>query len=298
MTDTLTFCLTEPGTDNLLDLDGVTLRGTAQTYGQFAEGIWDLARPFRRVTLDAFAEAYAKVRVAEHRELSAEEVRSLPFIDPSHPLASMWSQRATSFDRFSCAIDKEAPGRVVDIGAGCAWLAAALTRGGWAAAAVDVTVHGGDGLAAARHHDVSLLLARAEMAALPFATNSIDLAVFNASLHYAANVQSALTEAVRVVRPGGLVAVLDSPVFKNADAGHKMVEEFQRHSRDQLGVDAAPLEGPGFVTHHDLTPFAFTRDDGDTVTLSAKLHKRLGALKARRETASRPLLFTRIGDPS
>jgi len=298
MTETLTFSLTAPGTDTALHLDGVTLRGSGESFGQCRDGIWDLTLESRRDTLDAFATAYAKVRVAEHRELTAAEVRSLPSINPSHPLSGMWSQRAASFERFKNAVADEAPGRLVDIGAGCGWLSAAMTVNGWSAAAVDVTVDGGDGLEAALHHDAKLFLARAEMAALPFASNSIDLAVFNASLHYAGSVRAALTEAQRVVRPGGLVAVLDSPVFNKPEAGHKMVEEFERHSREQLGVDAAPLEGPGFVSDNDLAPFAFTRDDSDAATISGRVHKRIGALKARREIASRPLLISRIGDPT
>jgi len=188
---------------------------------------------------------------------------------------------------------------MVDIGAGCGWLAAHFVAKGWTAAAVDVTVSGGDGLAAARHHDAELLLARAEMQALPFATNSLDLAVFNAALHYAASVPQALSEAHRVVRPGGIVAVLDSPVFKKSSAGEQMVREFEEHSRNTLGVPAAPLEGPGFVTHDDLDSFPFT-PSGDTTrtSLSGELRKRLGALRAGRETATRPLLISRIGAPS
>lgn len=294
-----TFEVTVPGTNEPLHVKGAELRGSGHTFTECADGIWDLTRPDRREALDTFALAYARVRAAEQRELTPEEVRSLPSIHATHPLAGMWEQRAASFARFKKKLHTTSPGVMVDIGAGCGWLSADLSRAGWTAAAVDVTVDGGDGLAAARHHDVDLFTARAEMAALPFAANSMDLAVFNAALHYAANVKDALREAHRVVRPGGVVAVLDSPVFKNPVAGHKMVREFEEHSRVSLGIEAAPLEGPGFVTEDDLSPFDFDRDDAEhRRSLSGQIHKHVGALRARREVATRPLLISRIGEPS
>lgn len=283
------FRLTLPGTDTpLIERDG-RLVAEGHAFDAALDGIWDLVRPERRTVLDRFAAQYAAVRALEHRELSPTEVRALPMIDPAHPLAEMWQQRADSYDRFKSAIIGSAPGALVDIGAGSGWLAADLARQGWQAAAVDVTVDGGDGLAAARYHDAELLLVRAEMQALPFATNSLDMAVFNASLHYAESVTDALREAARVLRPGGILAVLDSPVFSDPAAGHSMVAEFADYSRSTLGVPAADLEGPGFVSESDLREYAFDRSDGAS-GWRGRVHQWRGARKAGRETAARPLL--------
>lgn len=291
------FRLTVPGTDTPLVEDDGRLTADGDSFGVVVDGIWDLVRDERRPILDCFAAKYAAVRAKEHRELSPAEVQALPNVDSSHPLATMWQQRAASYERFKTAISATAPGLAIDIGAGSGWLAADLARSGWHAAAVDVTVHGGDGLAAARHHDAHLLLIRAEMQVLPFATNSVDLAVFNASLHYAENVIDALHEAARVVRPGGSLAVLDSPVFRDPAAGHTMVEEFAAYSRTTLGVPAADLEGPGFVAESDLGEFPFDRS-GDPAGWRDRVHQWRGARKAGRETAASPLLIATIGEVS
>lgn len=293
----MTFTLTVPGTDTVLTEHDGQLVSAEHRFGEAVSGIWDLTRPERRTVLDEFARDYAAVRAAEQRELTPAEVQTLPVVRPDHPLASMWQQRAASYARLTKALDSLEPGDMVDIGAGCAWLAADLARRDWCSAAIDITVHGGDGLAAAQFHSIEVLLARAEMQAMPFPSNSIDLAVFNASLHYASKVTSALHEAARIVRPGGIIAVLDSPVFAAAEAGRQMVSEFEQQAASSLGTPAARLEGPGFVTEDDVAEFDFTWVDSSN-SLRQRWHQWRGARRAGRETARRPLLLATIGDHS
>lgn len=291
----MSFTLTVPGTDTILsERDGHLVAGS-QCFGEATSGIWDLTRPERRSVLDQFALDYAAVRTAEQRELTPAEVQTLPIVRPGHPLAAMWQQRAASYARLTKALASLDTGSVIDIGAGCGWLAADLARRDWQAAAVDITVHGGDGLASAQFHSIEVLLARAEMEALPFASSSVDLAVFNASLHYASTITSALREAARVVRPGGTLAVLDSPVFAAPEAGRQMVADFAERASSSLGIPAATVEGPGFVTESDLTEFDFTWVGG-AAGLRERLHQWRGSRRAGRETARRPLLMATIGD--
>lgn len=296
----MSFALTVPGTDRLLRRSGDLLvvddeADSGPVFTSIGADIWDLVAEGRRATLDEFADGYAAVRAAEQRELTPTEVRQLPSMRADHPLAEMWRQRAASHERFRTAIAELQPGKAIDIGAGCGWLAADLARHDWMCAALDVTVEGGDGLAAARHHAEPLLLVRAEMESLPFASDSVDLAVFNASLHYAVSVKAALEEAARVLRPGGMLAVLDSPVFSDSTAGRTMVAELAEHIERVHGLAAAPHEGPGFVTVDDLANFDFHRRD-DVGGLHGKLRKWRGARRAGRETAARPLLTSIIGE--
>ena len=291
----MTFALTAPGTDIALAEQDGNLVGDGVSFLRNADQVWDLLRAERRGYFDDFEASYAAVRSAEQRALTPAEVRALPRIDPAHPLADMWAQRAASFDRMCALVAESTPGSLVDIGAGCGWLSAHFARQGWRAAAVDVTLVGGDGLAAAQHQEEALLLIRAEMEAMPFASNSIDLAIFNASLHYAGTITSALAEARRVVRPGGQVVVLDSPIFDDPAAGHAMVQEFADHAEQTLGIEAAPLEGPGFVTTKDLDGLNYVRHDQAT-GLRAHVHRWRGARRAGREVASRPIVITTIGD--
>lgn len=296
----MSFQLTAPGTDIRLQevngqLVGESPTNNGATFTTSSADIWDLLRPGRHEFLDTFATAYAAVRAAEERTMTPAEICELPNVRPDHPLASMWQQRAQSYERFVAALAHTTPTTMVDIGAGCGWLAADLARRSWHCAAVDVTVDGGDGLAAARHHQAELLLARAEMEALPFASASVGLAVFNASLHYAANVQAALTEAARIVQPGGQLVVLDSPVFNDPAAGAAMVNELGAHLLDTVGHAAAEHEGPGFVTTADIATLPFRRIN-ESSGLKQRVHQWRGARRAGRETAARPLLIATIGE--
>lgn len=300
MTSTATidgFALTVPGTDIPLVVDEGHLRadGTDGTaFGMVSEVVWDLTHPDQRPTFDRFATEYAAIRTAEQRDLSAEEVRELPQVRADHPLAQMWEQRAASYALLPQALVGLSPGRAIDIGAGCGWLAAGLARMGWTMAATDITVDGGDGLAAARHHAEDLLLVRADMHSLPFASESVDLVVFNASLHYGAPVTGALQEAARVITPGGRIVVMDSPTFEDPAAGHQMVAESHEQLSKTLDVLPAALPGPGFVARDDLVGFAFERLDSASRVRTA-FHRWRGARRAGREVAERPVLVAPIG---
>jgi len=285
---------TVPGTDIALRETNGKLVTDGHSFDDIGDGIWDLIRPERRSHFDRFACDYAAVRIAEGREMEPAEVQALPQVYPDHPIADMWRQRAQSHARFKSTLTQLSGGAAVDIGAGCGWLAADLARDGWQATAVDVTVEGGDGLAAARYHSEEVQLARAEMEALPFGSQRFDMAVFNASLHYAGSVTHALDEAVRVLRPGGKLVVLDSPVFSSAEAGRAMVDEFAASAAESLGLRAAAIEGPGYVLDRELARFDFV-ELGPTGGLRQRLHQWRGARRTGRETARRPVLVATIG---
>lgn len=290
------FTLTVPGTDQRLVVDGDRLRAGDRVFERAAEGIWDLVDPTSRPAIDRFADDYAAVRDAEGRHFDADEIRRLPDTAADHPHAAMWSQRRASWERLAALIPDGSGRTALDLGAGNGWLAARLAERGWRAAAIDVTVDGPDGLRAARAHGDDLLLVRADMQRLPFASSSVDLVVCNASLHYAHDAGATLRECRRVLTPAGRLAVLDSPVFADPDAGTRMVAEFAADTRNRLGVAAAEHQGPGFLTWAELAPFDFERHDLDR-PLANRFHRWRGARRAGRETAQRPVLTTRPAAP-
>lgn len=300
MSDVLTaFEVTYPGTEERLEQHGEAFVGNDVTFGRDSHGVWDLIRPERRGVVDEFATRYAAVRAAEARDLEPDAIRHLPELDPTHPLAAMWQQRASAYAGLLTALPDESPRTVLDIGAGCGWLAADFAQRGSRAAAVDITVDGGDGLALARHHDADLFLARAEMQSLPFASGTLDLAIFNASLHYAEQTSVALDEARRVVKPGGLIAVLDSPVFTDPAAGSKSVAEFAEFVRSSHRLEPADHAGNGFITQAELSDYEhatglrWQRPRTQSKSREA-FHKWRGARRAGREIAARPLLLLPI----
>ena len=234
--------------------------------------------------LGRFGEAYARVREIEGRGSGGEaELFALPYLS-SGPMARQWGVRARTFDAFTSRVlaplerQRGRPLRVLDLGAGNGWLSARLTRRGHAAVAVDLRTDAIDGLGAAAPFRRTLprMFARvaASFAGLPFGGGRFDLALFDASLHYAEDLHATLAEAVRTVAAGGRVAILDSPFYERAALGEEMAAEKRRAirvrhadladallsipsieylTRERLDGAAAPL-GLAFRRHRVLYP--------------------------------------------
>lgn len=222
--------------------------------GEEIAGRDDRARRFR--------DAYARHRAAEGRAASAAELFALPFLREG-PLAHQWRVRARTFLCFvKHVLDARAaevaprPLRVLDLGSGNGWLCYRIARQGHAALAIDLRTDAVDGLgAAAQYADrLSPIFPRiaASFETLPLADDCTDIAVFNASLHYALDLQHALMEAERVVMPGGRITILDSPFYASVEDGDAMVEEKLRRAPQQFGVLAQDLVALPFVEY--LTP--------------------------------------------
>ncbi|HEX4158548.1 MAG TPA: class I SAM-dependent methyltransferase [Rhizomicrobium sp.] len=201
-----------------------------------------------------FFNEYARHRAAEGRALRGEDLRSLPYLRAG-PLARQWAVRAKTFEAFVNRIVGPLAGRgaldILDLGAGNGWLCYRLACSGHHAIALDLRDDDIDGLGAAadlatdsagRFHCV-----RASFESLPFADRSFDLAIFNASLHYATELGRALAETVRVTRPGGMLAVLDSPFYPCERAGQRMVAEKKAQAADRFGPSADVLVSQNFI---------------------------------------------------
>jgi ArsR family transcriptional regulator len=184
---------------------------------------WELAR--RELAGDAFAQrdAASLVRVVE-----ARASRSRSFFDAVGP---EWDALRKVFNDDALrarAIAHLAPAgwTVADVGTGTGILAGELARLGMRVIAVD---HSPRMLEAARANLDREGLAGVELRggeanALPLADGEVDAALAHMVLHYLPSPADALREMARVVRPGGVVVVVD----------------FVRHEaewmRDELGV--------------------------------------------------------------
>jgi SAM-dependent methyltransferase len=125
--------------------------------------------------------------------------------DPQTGEPRLWHGRVESVSRAAAALssDWSGPGRpiVVDIGSG----------GGWAARYFrDADVIAIDLLDT--ESSPGVLHVRADTRSLPLLDSTIDVAFYAASLHYAP-VSDSIGEAARVLRRGGLVIAVDSPMY-------------------------------------------------------------------------------------
>ena len=210
--------------------------------------------------LRRFRAAYAEHRAAEGRGGGGEaELLALPYLRRG-PLRRQWKVRARTFERFLDAVVAARvfevaprPLRVLDLGAGNGWLCYRLTLAGHHCIAIDIRDDAVDGLRAADAYRAHLpeMFGRivASFEALPLASAVADVAVFNASLHYALDLRRALEEAARVLRSGGRIAILDSPFYRRAEDGEAMVAEKRARAPEIFGERAEVLAAPRFIEY-------------------------------------------------
>jgi SAM-dependent methyltransferase len=207
-----------------------------------------------------FRRAYAAHRAREGRG-GHDELALLPHVARG-PLARQWRVRACSFRCFVKRVLRplaRAAGRpltVLDLGAGNGWLSYRLHELGHRAIALDMRTDTVDGLGVARAYRsrsaARFHLVAADFERLPFGRGWADLAVFNASLHYAIDLPMALRQAVEVLRPEGRLVILDSPFYDTVAAGEAMVREKHQTAAEQFGDLAEALTALPFVEY--LTP--------------------------------------------
>jgi SAM-dependent methyltransferase len=203
-----------------------------------------------------FRAEYGAHRAAEGRGHGAEEMLSLPYL-AAGPLARQWAVRARSFEAFVRLVlqpaSTESGGqvRLLDLGAGNGWLCHRAALAGHRGVALDVRDDAVDGLGAAGplmdRAPGRIAPVAASFDALPLRPREFDVAVFNASLHYALDLAAVLAEAARVVRPGGRLVILDSPFYAREEQGEEMVAEKRREARDRFGDRADALLGLPFI---------------------------------------------------
>jgi SAM-dependent methyltransferase len=171
---------------------------------------------------------------------------------------------------------------ILDIGCGGGELARALIARGARVTGVDPAK---EAIAAARRvvPEAALNIASAE--ALPFPDDYFDGAVFLNSLHHVAPsvMGTALDEAARVTRPGGIVVVIEPLAAGSFFAALKLIEdetEVRRRAQDALA--AALARGP----LQSLRSVIFTRSEA-FLGLDAFVERATAANPARRDNLAR-----------
>ena len=236
------------------------------------QGIWDLIDPARRNALMPFISHYVAVRKMEGwGSPDPAYYRSLPLRDSTGCNSALWRIRARSFCCLRGIIQGlgQAVGPVryaLDLGAGNGWLAYRLTEMGFDACALDLSPDERNGLGAAVNYPAPFLCVLGEFERLPFPDAVFHLAVFSASLHYAQDDVRALASAARVLRPGGRIFILDSPIYRTRESGVQMVQEMKDRLTREFGLETWVQPGPGYLTFPGL------RQWGEELGLRVSVH--------------------------
>lgn len=221
------------------------------------DGIWRFLAPEREAVFAPFLRDYTRIRHAEGRgSEDPEHYRRLPECDPSHPIAWQWRMRSQTWAAFRRRVLPRLGPKVVDLGAGVGWLSHRVAELGHHPCAVDVSVDDLDGLAAARHYNPDWPRLQAELERLPLADGQADAAVFNASLHYSTDYSVTLREALRVLRPGGRLVILESPIYRKEESGRRMVAERHADFARRFGTRSEAIPSIEYLTWERLDRLA------------------------------------------
>jgi SAM-dependent methyltransferase len=209
-----------------------------------------------------FLDDYIKIRHAEGRgSKDSDYYLALPFRDISGKLQDQWTIRAASFRylerRILPHIEKQTarPLRIADVGAGNCWLSHRLALRGHLPVGIDILTDPLDGLGAGRHYQKSASFPRvnAEFDDLPIKSGSLDLAIYNASIHYSTDYRRTLAETRRCLRPDGRFLIVDSPVYRRREHGEMMVRERHRQFQSTYGFASDTLPS---IEYFDLEMLA------------------------------------------
>jgi ubiquinone/menaquinone biosynthesis C-methylase UbiE len=228
------------------------------------DGIWRAMRPGRADLFAGPLSSYEAVRKTEGRwSTDPSFYLSLPWKDTTGRFTEQWRIRAHSFrflTKTLLPICMKAFGkqrlRILDIGSGNCWMSYQLSLLGHLPVAVDLSVSSLDGLGAPEHYcaDSGSAFPRfqAEMDRLPFTSGQFDMAIFNASFHYAQDYEVTLRETLRVLRRGGAIAIVDSPTYPCEANGEAMKHEKSDDFLRRYGTASGNMGGLEYLTPERL----------------------------------------------
>jgi SAM-dependent methyltransferase len=251
--------------------------------------------------LAQFIREYQTVRRAEGwGSRDPAYFRALPYRDLTGRFTDIWRIRARSFEVFLDRVlepleKKHSTLEILDIGAGNGWLAYRLAQRGHRVAALDLLEDVRDGLGAIRHYAPRVRPIVAEFDHLPLSGASVDVAVFNAAFHYSTDYATTLRETLRVLRSGGTLVILDSPMYSDPSSGARMVQEREARFRKTYGFSSTALPSEHYLTWSRLDTLA--TDLGlswqvytPRLDLRTALSRKVNGLRARREPARFPVI--------
>jgi ubiquinone/menaquinone biosynthesis C-methylase UbiE len=94
------------------------------------------------------------------------------------------------------------------------------------------------------------------MERLPFASEHIRLIAANASFHYSRDFRATLSEFERVLTPGGIIAIVDSPFYESAADGERMLADRVVEFGQKYGMTQALARRSRYLVFRDMADMA------------------------------------------
>jgi SAM-dependent methyltransferase len=215
------------------------------------DGVWRFLLPERQSYYSTFISEYEAIRRFEGRfSMDAAYYRALPFEDLSGNFSGDWRIRSASFRALMGLLPVHST--LLDLGAGNGWLANRLASAGHEVYAVDLLLNPEDGLGTWKYYESKYTPVQAEFIRLPFLDASADVVLYNASFHYSESYGATLAEASRVLKHGGQIIIMDSPVYRDTCSGEEMLAEKEVSFLDQYGFASNSIESEGYLTYDHM----------------------------------------------
>jgi len=222
-------------------------------------GIVHALPPERAAYYARFISEYERIRAAEGRGSQSEGFYlALPYKDLSGRNSQQWKIRSKSYDYLVTRVLKpwHDRGSILDLGAGNCWMSFRLSLLGYDPVAVDLLTNEHDGLGAAVHFNtrlpIPILRFQAEATYLPFQDEQFDVIIFNASFHYSEDYEATLREALRCLKPTGMVIISDTPWYSREESGRQMITERHTLFRQRFGTASDSVNSLEYLTDERL----------------------------------------------
>jgi SAM-dependent methyltransferase len=178
--------------------------------------------------------------------LTPEQALALPYGQPGGYPPLYWEVRRQTFAVLMSLLAREGPdpavGPSADLGAGTGWLSYRLAQLGYRTLAVEASYDEAFGLGAAERiylSRVCFLPVVGDLEHPPLLPRRLGLIVFNASLHYATDLEATLVRASESLLQGGRLVILDTPVANRSRPGTGHGDRhFDRSELDQALIGA------------------------------------------------------------
>lgn len=218
-------------------------------------GVIRLVNTNRLKHFENFLADYNRIRHAEGRgSHKPDYYLRLPEMEATEPLAWQWKIRNISYQKLLSYIFSEngRPMKIVDLGAGVGWLSYRLATFGHHPLAIDLNIDSLDGLAASNHYGGTWPRVQAEFDNLPIENDQADMIIFNASFHYSTDYRMTINECLRVLRKGGQIIIMDSPVYKKEASGNLMKREMHKNFEERYGTRSDSIDSIEYLTWNVL----------------------------------------------
>ncbi|HLP55676.1 MAG TPA: class I SAM-dependent methyltransferase [Fluviicola sp.] len=163
----------------------------------------------------AFEEVYIRLRNKEQRVHDDEFVKQLPVVPKTHPHATEWNIRRKTQERFCAFLAAKNKPAILDIGCGNGWFTAKMTPFASEIMGIDVGTEELEQAARCFGNASTGFTCCDELALLPEA--QFDIITFNASIQYFEPTHLFWESLFRLLKPGGEIHLLDSPIYKRDD---------------------------------------------------------------------------------